>query len=279
MRSTILTLLSLSRPRFWFYLAGPFLLGSIGAAPSLNFFTSFLFCYSFFWFLIPANIILYGINDISDTDTDINNPKKKDKEVHARKSTYKLYLSAISISFILLIPIFFFFKTTLALSILGLFIFLSLSYSLKPIRFKSRPFLDSLSNILYALPGLFIYSELTGVLPPFSILLSCWCWLSAMHLFSAIPDILYDKKAKVITTAVYLGREKSLLLCTFLWSISMILASLWSPLFILGSVYPLTSLCLLYASKEQLVKTYWYFPYINLVIGILLWVLLGMRFL
>ncbi len=279
MKSTVSTFLSLSRPRFWFYLAGPFLVGSIAGTASLSFFTSFSFWYTFFWFLIPANIILYGVNDISDADTDSNNPKKLDKEIQIKKNTYKLYLSAIGISFTLLIPLFFIFKTFLSLSILSLFIFLSLFYSLKPIRFKSRLFLDSASNILYALPGFFVYTDLTGDIPSISIILSTWCWLSAMHLFSAIPDIVYDKKAGIITTAVYLGTKKSLLLCTFLWSSSMLLATTWSPLFLLGSIYPLLPLCLLYASKEQLVKIYWYFPQLNLVTGLLIWLLLGVRFL
>ncbi len=72
--------LRISRPRFWIYELGPYMIGVLGAIlitnqsrGVLDFWTILLFG---FYFLIPANIWIYGINDIYDYETDKLNPKK-----------------------------------------------------------------------------------------------------------------------------------------------------------------------------------------------------------
>ena len=48
-----------------------------------------------FYFLIQANLILYGINEIFDANTDQNNPKKSVIETKVTKRKTKLYLISI----------------------------------------------------------------------------------------------------------------------------------------------------------------------------------------
>ena len=61
-------LLTLSRPRFWLYLAGPIAVAvPFGVSATDGLFTPVtlpLFAY----FLLPANVFLYGINDVFDAD-------------------------------------------------------------------------------------------------------------------------------------------------------------------------------------------------------------------
>ena len=70
-------LLVLSRPRFWLYLAGPVAVGvTYGIGDVSGLFTPTtvaLACY----FLVPANVFLYGVNDVFDADIDELNPKKE----------------------------------------------------------------------------------------------------------------------------------------------------------------------------------------------------------
>ncbi len=66
----------ISRPRFWLYLAGPYLLGYAAGVNNLNDFISAKFAVYFLFFLIIANIFLYGVNDYFDNDTDQYNDKK-----------------------------------------------------------------------------------------------------------------------------------------------------------------------------------------------------------
>jgi 4-hydroxybenzoate polyprenyltransferase len=70
----------ISRPRFWLYLFGPYLVGLTAGASSTSDFLrldSILFA---IYFLLPANLLVYGINDIFDFETDSVNPKKRGYE-------------------------------------------------------------------------------------------------------------------------------------------------------------------------------------------------------
>ena len=245
----------MSRPRFWMYTAGPFLLGSLAASVDVVF--TYTFWLQFLFFLIPANFFLYGINDIADQDTDKYNSKKKDKE-RGFSSSHTVY---VTISFLFFVVYAFFLRGG-SLLLLGLFFFLSFAYSMKPFRFKQLPFLDSFSNVLYIIPGLLGYYFYSGSLPSISIIIASWCWVWAMHLYSAIPDIIPDKKAHLLTTAVLLGRNKSLLFCGLLWTITTVVSGLWF-LFI----YSIMCIISYYGNEK---KIYWYFPLLNMVIGMIL---------
>ena len=160
-----------------------------------------------------------------------------------------------------------------------LFLFLSHQYSAKPLRFKERPLLDSASNVLYILPGVFAYYWMTGNLPPVIILLAGFLHTFAMHLFSAIPDIEYDKDTGITTTAVLFGRKVSLLLCLVAWiglSVITIMVGGVSPFKFLPLVYPLMILNLLF--RDQKVESvYWYYPYINIGFGGLMFLLQALK--
>ena len=71
--------LRISRPRFWLYLLGPFLIGAI-AADTANFFWPALAVFAFY-FTFPANMLIYGVNDIFDYEADKHNPAKKGSEL------------------------------------------------------------------------------------------------------------------------------------------------------------------------------------------------------
>lgn len=271
-------LLKISRYRFWIYTAGPYLLGYLLATPTMNnsIFFSPQFLLSFFYFLIPANIFIYGINDYFDEDTDKHNPKKGVKE-HKLKVTDKTFLkTSLVISSIFSLLFLFSLPSPLSKVPFIIFIFLSFFYSAPPLRFKSKPFLDSTSNVLYIIPGIVAYSQFTGYLPPLIPIIGFWFWASAMHLFSAIPDIVSDKKAGINTTAVLLGKQKSLILCAILWalfsSVTFLLFNNWILLTTL--IYPAIPIYLLFKKKLNLSKIYWYFPYINTLIGFIAFLLI-----
>ena len=69
-------LISLSRPHFWLYEFGTFFLGVILAASTLKEVFSPIVVLWGFYFLWPANFLIYGINDVFDYETDLRNPKK-----------------------------------------------------------------------------------------------------------------------------------------------------------------------------------------------------------
>ena len=262
----------LSRPRFWSYLAGPFSIGYLSATDTL---VGFSFPEFFGWllyFLIPANIILYGLNDISDEETDQINNKKHTKEVRVSAKNRQLVKYVVFLTFFIsLIGGIFFAKTMLARIVLVLFFCLSYSYSLPPFRFKAKPFIDSLSNSLYILPGIFGYTLITSQLPPLWVMVAGASWTFSMHLFSAVPDIASDKKSGILTTAVFLGKKPALLLCSVAWACSSLLfllngISLVALLSLIYVILPLFT----YRYHNSVDRIYWWFPYINITFGALL---------
>jgi 4-hydroxybenzoate polyprenyltransferase len=99
-------------------------------------------------------------------------------------------------------------------------------------------------------------------------------WTSAMHLFSAVPDIEADKRANVTTTAVLINVIPSLLLCFAFWLIFAIILVFivpWNPPWsVLMFVYPAIPLYLLLRRSANIERIYWLFPYWNAIFGLIL---------
>ncbi len=265
-------IIKISRPRFWSYLGGTYLVGFAFGAQSLAQYNIDFWIYLLF-FLFIANYFLYGVNDYFDWETDKKNPKKDSKEYRLQQQDKKFLKISLTISFAIALLITLLNPgIKLVLLMLG-FLFLSYFYSAKPIRFKSRPILDFASNILYIFPAIIGYYQATGTLPPTQAIMAGFSWAMAMHLFSAIPDIKYDKKAGVKTTAVRFGKKRSLFITKALWLKTTILTWSLNPLLgVLSLIYPIMPLILFFNKKMDIAKVYWYYPYINMVVGFILFI-------
>lgn len=267
--------LKVSRPRFWLYLAGPYLVGFAFASAGLTQFTNPIFWLFLIYFLVPANIFLYGVNDLYDTDTDALNQKKETHETRVQASNQVLVKRTVLVSLAISMGMFWFLRGYEFL-IFALFIFLSAFYSMKPIRFKAIPFLDFSSNILYVLPAWLAYYQVSGLWPAQPVLFASFLWAMAMHLFSAVPDIKPDQEAGIKTSAVFLGKEKSLLLTSLFWLVAWILVFKsnylggWIYLFL---VYPLLPLAPFIFHRLDIARLYWLYPYINSALGFVLFLL------
>lgn len=274
----IKNLFKASRPRFWLYLAGTYFLGYTIGAKNLSDFTLWPFAFHFLFFLPVSNFFLYGVNDFFDQETDALNEKKTDKEIPFSKQHPNTFFLSIGLTLLFSIGVIFIQPNELARNWMILFLFLSFFYSAPPIRFKAKPFVDSASNILYAIPGFIGYLHAGGQTISEPIIFLTLCWTAAMHLYSAIPDIEPDKKAKLMTTAVLFEKETSILLCFTLWSaFALLFASLWnSPLGYLGFIYPLIAL-FVYFNQTKIEQVYWYFPYLNAILGAMITISLLIR--
>jgi lycopene elongase/hydratase (dihydrobisanhydrobacterioruberin-forming) len=211
--------MQLSRPRFWFYLFGPFIVGVAAAYNQLDFalFNTLTIVIAGIFFLFPANLLIYGVNDLFDYETDKHNPKKKDYETLIAPDSRKFFikvLGAIVVPFVALLS-YLFVANDIYVGVWALvgFIFFGVGYSAPPIRAKTKPFLDSFFNILYVFPGLIGYAIMTNAWPPLQIVIAATAWVMAMHAFSAVPDIASDKKAKISTIATALGKNSTIILC------------------------------------------------------------------
>lgn len=253
-----------SRPRFWLYLAGPVLVGLVYGATTVDELVSPVTVGLFVYFLIPANVFLYGVNDIFDADIDRLNPKKASRERRfdgELTTIIAVFVSlALGLGVLLAVP-------PVALPwFLGFFV-LGGAYSIQPIRLKRRPVVDSLSNGLYILPGVGAYLVLAGELPPVAIIVGAWLWTMAMHTYSAIPDIDPDRRGGIRTTATVLGQSGALVYCFVVWTLAaggFALVDVRAGA--LMALYPLVVLAIARASIA-IERAYWWYPAINALVG------------
>ncbi|PSP73465.1 lycopene elongase [Halobacteriales archaeon QS_3_64_16] len=254
----------LSRPRFWVYLAGPVVVGAVYAVDSVAELFSPLSIALFIFFLVPANVFLYGVNDLFDSDIDAENPKKEDKELRYRGG--RVVASVVLASGLLglaFVPV----LSVPALLALGGFYLLAIEYSAPPLRAKTVPLLDSLSNGLYVLPGVLAYAALAGEYPPLAAIVGGWLWAMGMHTFSAIPDIEPDRKAGIETTATLLGERRTYAYCGACWIAAA--GAFWFVHPFFGALllsYPLLVFGIV-ASEVAVERAYWWYPAINTLVG------------
>ncbi len=267
--SRILFLLKVSRPRFWIYIFGPFLVGSIAAAEYPNDFLTFKFWLFALFFLFPANLLIYGINDIFDYETDVLNAKKQDYEtlvVPDRRRELWLAIALTNLPFLIITA----FQGVLPILAMLAFLFFSIFYSAPPIRAKTKPLLDSAFNILYVFPAIFGYFLLSGVNLVWQICLAAAFWTMAMHAYSALPDIESDLSAGLKTIATWLGGKNTLIFCLILYVLSGVLTFKYLGLLsIFASIAyaAMMIISLLGYSKERVFSIYRYFPMLNTIIG------------
>ncbi|CAI50474.1 lycopene elongase / lycopene 1,2-hydratase [Natronomonas pharaonis DSM 2160] len=257
-------LLRLSRPRFWLYLAGPVVVGVAYAAETPAELFSPLAVALFAYFLLPANVFLYGVNDIFDADIDIENPKKEQREVRYRGDwtvpALVVATGALGVAFLPALPL-------AGVAAMVGFLFLAVEYSAPPLRFKTTPWLDSLSNGLYILPGVVAYAGIAGDGPPLAAIAAGWLWAMGMHTFSAIPDIDPDRAAGIETTATVLGARRTYAYCGGCWLAAAAVFGTVDVFFaaVLG-IYPVfvAAIAGLGIDPE---RAYWWFPALNTAAG------------
>jgi 4-hydroxybenzoate polyprenyltransferase len=212
----ILPLLYISRPLLWINTVGPATIGmwlagnlfTWGALPIL------------LWLTHPFNLLIYGVNDVFDQETDAKNPRKGTLEGARidRSEVRPLVLVIIftNAPFLIYALLFAPFSAT-AWMLLYALVFLG--YSVPPARFKARPYLDSLSNAAYAFPLVFVPLAL-GEGPVWSAALGLMAWSAAKHTFDAVQDVDEDRRAGITTTAVRLGPDGVVLWSGAVWALA-----------------------------------------------------------
>ncbi len=274
-------LLKISRPRFWIYVFGPYLIGLVAAAQDATAIIRFESVLFGIYFLFPANLLVYGINDIFDYETDKLNPKKQNYETLVTpdyRLKLVLYICLFNLPFLITAL---FYPLPYIEALFG-FLFFSIFYSAKPIRAKTKPLLDSLFNILYVFPGVCSYVLISGEFPPFLPVLGAGLWTMAMHAYSAIPDIDADREANINTIATFLGVVGTLGFCLICYSFSSLISYqfIGFPGILLGLCYfSMVFASFVLKKSERIFEVYRLFPILNTVTGfILFWTIAYPKF-
>jgi 4-hydroxybenzoate polyprenyltransferase len=170
-----------------------------------------LFVVGTLFFLIPYNVLMYGINDVFDYESDLRNPRKGGVEgalLGPELHRPMVLLSAL-IPLPFLVPLILW-GSLLSTGVLALALFFVVAYSAKNFRFKEIPFVDSVTSSLhFVMPALFamalVGSELTGL--SLTLLASFFFWGMASHAFGAVQDVLADREAGVGSIATAIGAK------------------------------------------------------------------------
>ncbi len=207
-------LVTISRPLFWFNTAVPYAWGWLLSGRSLDLPTVLLIAY----FTFPFNLLLHGINDIFDYESDLRNARKDSAEgaLLVKPGNFRrLTLLIVAWNLPALAALLLLGSAGAILAFLGL-LALGVAYSAPP-RFKGRPGLDSLANVLYA--GSLLVSVLANrVTPtPWAAVGAFALWAIASHAFTSIQDLQADKAAGIRTVAVALGATPTALLALALY--------------------------------------------------------------
>ncbi len=224
--AVIRRLVHISRPVLWINTVGPatvgmWLAGDLWRWEALP---------VLLWLTLPFNLLIYGVNDVFDQETDAKNPRKGTLEgARIRPDEVPLIWRGVLLTNAPLLLYFLLFLPTSAFLWMLLYAALFVGYSAPPVRFKARPYLDSLSNAAYAFPLVFVPLAL-GAEVVWPAALGLMTWSAAKHTFDAVQDVDEDRYVGISTTAVRLGARGAVLWSGAWWLVATFCFALVSPL-------------------------------------------------
>lgn len=233
----ITDVLSASRPVSWVNTAFPFGLAYLLAGGGLD----WLFWLGVFFFLIPYNIALYGINDVFDYESDILNPRKGGIEgaVLPRKMHAPLLWASVLTTVPFLIVLYAA-GTWVSAVWLSVSIFTVIAYSAPRLRFKERPVLDSLTSSAHFVTPAIIGATIlgSGVSTYFCFAVGAFfIWGTASHALGAVQDVKADREAGLNSIATAFGARLTTWLAAAAYlGAALLVFALPSPAWIVGLV-------------------------------------------
>lgn len=215
-----------SRPLSWINTAFPFGLAYYVTTQSFD----WLLLVGCIFFLLPYNLLMYGINDVFDYESDIRNPRKGG--VEGAVLPPEVHATTIIVSVLALVP----FLIPLvawgsleSTGVLALSLFFVVAYSAKGIRLKEIPFVDSLTSsahfVMPAIYGLVLagapLTTLTALL-----LIAFFLWGMASHAFGAVQDVVADREAGVASIATVIGAKGTVRFAVALYALAGVVMAL-----------------------------------------------------
>lgn len=205
------TFLIISRPLYWPIYIFIYIAGTI----SINSFTS-IYALGLMFVTFPLGLIICGLNDISDRESDAQNSRKGGLEGHILKvNEIKSVIFAvmlISAAFIFTMLVLRFYYAAILVFLIALFSYL---YSFRPFRFKSRPILDSLTLgvgllLIYLFGKSLIINSFSNLIKIPQVIWLLILGAVILHSITTLWDVEIDKKLGDQTTGVFLGKRGTL---------------------------------------------------------------------
>jgi 4-hydroxybenzoate polyprenyltransferase len=278
---TLRALLLSSRPLSWVNTAFPFAAAYLVTTGEVD----VAFVVGTVFFLLPYNLAMYGINDVFDYESDLRNPRKGGVEgALLDRSLHRATLWASAITTVPFLVALVLLGDPASWLVLAISMFAVVAYSAPGLRFKERPFLDSLtSSTHFVSPAVYGLVLAGAVFTPqlVALLAAFFLWGIASHAFGAVQDIVADRAAGIGSIATVIGARATVrfAVAAYLLGAVLLLFTDWPgplaallPLAYVANVLPYWSLT--DARAEGANRAWRRFLWINFVTGFLVTMLL-----
>lgn len=248
MTDALRKLLLISRPISWPNTAYPFAAAYLVTGGSLDvvFFVATLF------FLTPYNLLMYGVNDVFDYESDMRNPRKGGIEgAKEQKAFHPTILWAATLSSLPFIIYLLTVSSFIAAMTLTVLIFFVVAYSAVGLRFKEAPVLDSITSSIHFVGPMVYAMTLTGLQVSYlPFIAAFFLWGMASHAFGAVQDIVPDREGGLASIATVFGARRTMYIVLALYAVASII------MFTQGVYAAIVGLCgLLYVANTLPYRT------------------------
>jgi len=206
--SPVRQVLGSSRPLSWVNTAYPFGAAYLLAGGGVD----LTFVLGVVYFLVPYNLLMYGVNDVFDYESDVRNPRKGgvegvvlDRRVHR---TTIVAAVATNVPFLAVLLVLGDARSALVLAVS---VFAVVAYSAPVLRFKERPFLDSLTSSTHFVSPAVVGLALAGasLTDNAAALVGFFLWGVGSHAFGAVQDVEADRAGGIGSVATVLGAART----------------------------------------------------------------------
>ena len=206
-----------SRPLSWVNTAFPFGAAYLLTAGSID----LTFALGTLFFLVPYNLAMYGINDVFDYESDLRNPRKGgvegavlDRRMHRPTIIASIVTTVPFVVYLVLVG------SPASWLVLAVSLFAVVAYSAAGLRFKERPFLDSVtSSTHFVSPAVYALVLAGATFTPqlLALLAAFFLWGMASHAFGAVQDVAADREGGIASIATVIGARATVRLSVALY--------------------------------------------------------------
>jgi len=196
-----------SRPLSWVNTAFPFAAAYLLTTGAID----LTWVLGTLFFLIPYNLAMYGINDVFDYESDLRNPRKGgvegallDPGMHRPTIVASIVTTVPFVVYLVVVG------SPASWVVLAVSLFAVVAYSAKGLRFKERPFLDSItSSTHFVSPAVYGLVLAGAVFTPqlVALLVAFFLWGMASHAFGAVQDVIADREGGISSIATVIGAK------------------------------------------------------------------------
>ena len=207
--NTLRIFLQSSRPLSWVNTAYPFAFVYFAITQSVD----WVLIIGSLFFLIPYNLLMYGINDVFDYESDIRNPRKGG--VEGAKLGPHLHKPMLWVAGLVCLPFvawLVWVGSWASWLWLAVSLFSVVAYSVPPLRVKERAFVDSVtSSAHFVTPAIYGVAVAGGSVDATGMLAfaAFFLWGAASHAFGAVQDVVYDREAGIGSIATVIGARQT----------------------------------------------------------------------